>query len=108
MNNNPQEQFPSKCWDCEFARRTWSEELEDQGFTGCSYILNSYFHKNGEKSVSDLFDHTDVDSIREGWITQRRPLDRSENGGGSTFNLQPIMHSVKNCKLYEKRGIYKV
>lgn len=98
------QKFPSKCWDCEFARRTWSIKLEDKGYVGCSYILSSNFYKKEEKKINDLFEYTDVDSIQEGWITQRRPLDRSEDGGGSTFNLQPILHSVENCKIYEKRN----
>lgn len=92
------ERFPSTCWDCSYARATWSEELEKQGMCGFTFPIQDY---NEENRV--IFEITDVESFGEGWIySSRKPFLRGKEYEGILGNFQPILSNVKSCKSFKQ------
>ena len=87
--------YPSICYECENARKTASEEIEQGGYVGCCMFV-----RNDNDSIDFIEDAVEV---AEGWVDLRaRPFSK---GSGIISNLQLITLKVTKCHHFKQREL---
>ena len=85
-------EFPSKCWECEHARRPWSRSNEEKGWVGCSYpYRNNHHHVDGFMPEKAKISGT-------GWVDLRAwPFHQSS---GALTNFVLLNNRVTECSKF--------
>lgn len=113
-NDSVPVKYPSACYTCKWARRTWSTTLQSDGYVGCAYpaALCGQRERQG-KSGEDVFDHMvyniigEADVVATGWVLLSvAPFGTSEGsfGSGISTNHQLITHQVRQCGAHDAKG----
>jgi hypothetical protein len=83
----------SICLKCERARKTWSDELQNQGYVGCSWRVLEF------KQQPDM-NEIDADVVAEGWVDLgSRPFTKSS---GYLTNMMLITKGTVKCPIFKK------
>ena len=101
MSDEIKIKHPSKCYSCEHARKTCSDELQSEGYTGCCILLY------GNKPFEKTYNGSEVkvgETIGTGWIQPKvRPFGDIKNyWAGSSVNCQLITREITECTAYQK------
>lgn len=92
--DNIQEDWPSICYSCNNARKTWAEELHLEGYVGCCGRAIPYPYTFDYDVIKD------GETIAEGWVDLGcSPFNKCS---GIFTNFQLITRMIKICKKYNK------
>ena len=99
MNNTIINGYPSKCWTCNLARATWSPKLEEDGYVGCTYLLDKWLidkdiDERTEEDLNDFAKFSEMGEAGLGWISQSQPFSHPRKR--AFFNNQIL---VRGCFL---------
>jgi hypothetical protein len=89
-----QKTYPSICYGCANARKPASNENRDNGWVGCTQLLNS---ETGDISFLSL-----AEEAGEGWVDLRSPVF-AEQGSGIITNFQLLTRKVAKCYRFENQ-----
>lgn len=86
------------CTDCCFARRVPSEQLREEGWGGCSLLVQ---RGNENKSTESIVSGIVCEEAATGWV-DLNSYPSSEKGSGRSANFQLLIKDVTRCIHYSK------
>jgi hypothetical protein len=88
----------SICKNCKNSRKTWSSELEEEGYIGCDIFFYNNFETITQAEVF-LNDNVKGEIVAAGWVDlNRRP---GQEGSGRVTNEQLITRGITYCSKFE-------
>jgi len=87
------EQYPSICYDCQYARRPWSNEFRNEGYVGCCL-----------RALDPPRDHHEIEvgeAVASGWVDLKSDI-WNDKGSGMVTNEQLVTLGIKSCKAFIK------
>lgn len=96
--------YPSLCYTCKRARRPVSEEFVQQGYVGCTLLVEERYH---QVPIQDLVSNIKSSEQFTGWVYLKRGIFQNYTGfmTGVWTNDQLMTKGTSSCKYYEKESL---